>query len=193
MSFDEIQTIWDAESQRDLFAVDEAALHRMVRRQGRTVARYVGVFEVMMILITLTMAMVLGGEPIVYGHDHHQFVDAAIWLVITTYLLIGRVRRRRRDHGFDDSVRGDLDKAIAQIDYQIRRLRSFLWWFIVPIGIGAATSLAVLHDSKPLWVWPLVVAALLTAWWSMRRDLIQHQLPKKRELEALREIISSAE
>ena len=133
------------------------------------------------------MGIASAGEPLLYGHDYHQLPGAALCLLVGGYLLRGRLRRRRSDALFEDSLLGDLDKAIARIDYQIARLRSFLWWFIIPMGIGSAISFAVLYDSKPVWIWPLTVLAMLVAWGSMRRDLYRHALPKKRELESLRE------
>lgn len=187
MEFDDLKVIWDTQNDRPLYVIDQAALHTIVRKRGRVVERRVNIFEIATILIMLGMCIATAGEPILYGHDYHQFVVAALYLMVAVYLFDGRRQRLKRDVAFDHSLLGDLDKAIAQIDYQITRLRSFLWWFIVPVGIGLGISFVVLYDTKPVWIWPLVVLSVLFAWWTMRRDLRVHHLPKKRELESLRD------
>lgn len=192
MEFDDMRIIWDTQNAQPLYAIDERALHALVRRRGRNIARLVGVFEVMTILIMLVFGVAALSEPVIFGTDYHQIIGGGVSLAVAAYLAHGRRRRRQRDAGFDHSLRGDLDKAIAQVDYHIDRLRSFVWLFLVPLGIGVLISFALLYDSKPVWLWPATVASLLASWWAFRRD-IRLRLPVKQDLEALRDTLRADE
>lgn len=189
MNFEELQRIWDTQDDRPMYAFDEAALHRVVKNRGRDISRVVVLFETMMVLLALTMAVALGSEPVLEGHDYHQFIDTAIWLAVSGYLLHGRRLRRRADLGFEESFRGDLDRAIAQADFQVKRLRAFGWWFMLPLLVGTGVNAITLIGArpKPWWIWPLLAASLGVTWWSMRHNLKRHVLPMKDELQQLRE------
>ena len=185
MNLDELKPIWNAQAAERLFAIDEAALHDAVRRKGRTIGRMVGLFETMMTLIVAVVGLATLVEPVLYQQDLHQLPSAIALLVVAGYLQVLRARRLEVDRRFPTTLLGDVEKAIARIDYQILRLRSFGWWFILPMSLGAGISLLVLHDSKPLWIWPVTTAAMVIAWLAMRRDL-ERLRPRRAELETLR-------
>ena len=187
MEFDEMKVVWDSQEGKRMYAVDEAALHAMVRRRGRSIARCVIWFELVGVLGALLLGAAILSEPLFERHDYHQIPGGLMWLMVSVYLLMGRLKRLRSERGFDDSLRGDLDKAIARIDYQVDRLRMFVWWYVLPIVAGSVFSFVWLYGKKPVWIWPALVVCLVVGWLEMRYKVRHRYLPRKRELEGLRE------
>jgi hypothetical protein len=186
MDFEQMQLIWDEQKERRMYALDMDALHDAVKRRARRISRGVEAMEIGMIFISIFVALFLASEPLLEGTDPEQYISAAIFLGVLAYLVGGRVRRRARDRGFEPSLRGDLDRAIAQVDYHIMRIRTMPLWFCLPAFTTIAISFAFATKDKPWWTWPLVLAAFPLSIYVARLELRCSHLPMKRDLEALR-------
>jgi hypothetical protein len=185
MDFEQMQLVWDREKSRTLYALDLDALHASVRKRGRRIAAGVEAMEIGMIAISIFLAGFLVSEPLLRGDDPQQYASAAVLLGVAVYLVVGRVQRRARERMFASSLRGDLERAIAQVDYHIQRVRTFHWWFFLPSFLTIVIGQAFEDEIKSTWVWLLVLAAFPLGIWVARREL-RCLLPRKRELEALR-------
>lgn len=192
MEFEELQVIWDQQKERTMYAIDEEALQKHVERYGRDLGRMVETFEVSMIFFAICTAILTVRDPVLRGIDYHELSWGVMFVMVAVYLAVGRVRRRRRDAGFEPTLLGDVRKAIARVDYQIERHRSFVWWFIAPAVVGSAISYAVNGANKPMWVWGLLALSFPVAWGVVRLSSLP-LFPKKRELEALRDKLTTAE
>ena len=94
---------------------------------------------------------------------------------------------------FDSSLRGNLERALSQTDFQIALARDIVWWGLVPVWLaGALWVVTLLHlkAAPPTWA-HVVMAALLIG--SLGFVVVQKQRsitnrfePRKRELELLR-------
>src|SRR4029077_2505472 len=62
----------------------------------------------------------------------------AIWLYYSAYMYLSRKRQQRRVEVFDSTLRGDLDRALSQTDFQITMMRNIAWRGLVPVWIGTA-------------------------------------------------------
>ncbi|MBK7645335.1 MAG: hypothetical protein IPJ19_20245 [Planctomycetes bacterium] len=178
MDFDEMQVVWDAQKQRQVFALDLEALHESVRRRGRRIERAVESMEIGMILISSFMLVFFGVRS--------SFFAAAVQLAVVVYLVVLRLRRRARERSFDASLLGDLDRALAQLDYSIRSVRTMPLWFFAPALLTVGVNFANRHADKPSWLWLLVLAAFPLGIYVSRIELRCQHLPRKRELETLR-------
>ena len=169
-----------------MYALDLEALHASVKRRGRGIARGVNAMEIGTIVICIVVAAVLGAEPILEGVDRHQFFAVGLLLAVAAYLLVGRIRRRNREHAFEPSLLGDLDRALSQVDYHIARIRTFPWWFFLPTVLILSVSFVQSHGSKPIWTWLVLFASAAVSLYVVRLELRCVHLPRKRDLEALR-------
>jgi hypothetical protein len=77
--------------------------------------------------------------------------------------VLGRKRRRKRDSGFEPSLLGDLDRAISQVEYHMRRARTFQWWFLAPAFAITLITYLLKHESKSVWYWPLMLGCMAAA------------------------------
>ena len=186
MNLEELQVIWDSQEERTMYALDLDALHANIKRKGRGIERSVNAMELGMILIAGFVAVQLAWEPLVKGTKYYELFGAALMVGVVVYILAGRLRRRRRDTGFEPSVRGDLDRALHQVNYHIRRIRTFQWWFMLPGLLILVVSLLLGESSKPGWLWVLLFLGFVPAYLLPRAELRCSHLPKKRELETLR-------
>jgi len=185
--------VWKSQDEQPPFEVDSSRLAAAVQQSSRHSEWTVGIFEIMMTLIMVGTGMATISEPILYGTDYFQLVTALPYFGIAAFLLIGRQARRQNESRFDQSLLGLVEKSQSQIDYKIRRLNSVLWWFILPGAVGALISFAFLYDSKPVWVWFMIVAANLLFYWLVRREVRTSLQPQKAELETLRQKLTGAE
>ncbi len=84
---------------------------------------------------------------------------------------------------------GELDKAISQIEYLIKRGRSMMVWYMLPLM--AVLSVTLFLDSKLLWALGTIAIAAPVSYFGGRWEINKWYLPKKRELLSLREKLSS--
>ena len=178
MNFEDLQIIW--KNDEPLYAINRQTLHVQVKRHGRDVARQVNLAEGCTASIFLGLAVAVSLEPLVQGHDWHQLVDATIYLIVGAFLVTSYVLRKRLERDFEPSLRGDLEKALMQVEHHLSRWRAMLWWCMLPIGLTTLVSFSMLYDRKPVWIWPVVLIGLVVTY-LMGRWEIRHKLAPRRE------------
>jgi hypothetical protein len=94
---------------------------------------------------------------------------------------------------FDSSLRGDLDRALAETDFRIALARNIIWWGLVPVWVAAAlwvTTLLHLKAAPPAWanvfMAALLVGSLVTVVSGKQNAITNKFEPRRRELESLR-------
>ena len=80
---------------------------------------------------------------------------------------------------------GDLNHAIANVNYEVRRSKNMVWWFILPITILVFLNMS--QGDVSLWKWIGIAAAFVLSGLLTRWEYIHRFKPKQRKLEALRE------
>ncbi len=164
MDFEEMKGIWDSQNEEPLYALNETALHAMVRRRSEHVHRCAAhshrfeiltgaAFGIGMFVITGILAW---SDPA--GLITHSWIKVpptggdlavlafcgAIWIYYASYMWGARQRQLRREEDFASTLRGDLDRALAHLEFQIRMARSIVWWGLVPCWFGASLGIVVL-------------------------------------------------
>ncbi|MDA7915935.1 hypothetical protein N9B94_01720 [Verrucomicrobia bacterium] len=191
MKFDELKVIWDSQTNEPLYAIDHDAMHQSIRREGKDIQKVLTIFEAMSMLILFTLGIVIGSEPFFEGHDYHQYIDATVYIAIGSYLAMEFRRRRREGAAFDDSLLGDLDRAIFHVNTQIRRFSIFPFFVVGPMAILCLAKLPMYYASKPMWLWPMMALCFFGTWHALRNDVKKTHIPRKESLIALREKITS--
>jgi hypothetical protein len=123
---------------------------------------------------------------------------AVLWFHTAIYHYVSRKRQERRERRFASSLRGDLEREMASTEHQIRLTRSVLWWGLLPVWTATFLLLFVssrLQGGRGWQVLAMVAVLLALAVVDFRwrqRPLERDLLPRKRELEALREKLDAA-
>ena len=125
MNLDELKVIWDSQEKEPIYTLDRDAVHKGIKSEGKAAQFCLNMFEYMSLLILFVLGIAVGSEPLFEGHDHHQYIDAVIYLTAGTYLAVALRRRKQGEKRFDDSMIGDLDRAIFHVEVQNQRYRIF--------------------------------------------------------------------
>jgi uncharacterized membrane protein YfcA len=185
MDFDEMQVVWDEQKQQRVYALSLEALHASVKQRGRRIARGVEMMEIGMIALSIAMIGVFVAKWFVKDTSSQLLFTAAVLAAVTAYLVVGRVQRRSSERAFEASLLGDLDLAIAQLDYHIRRIRTFPLWFCAPMFATVVVGFASKYDGTPSWLWLPVLGAFPLSIYVTRLEL-RCMVPRRRELDLLR-------
>jgi hypothetical protein len=103
-----------------------------------------------------------------------------------------RQRQLRREEDLASTLRGDLDRALAHLEFRIRMARSIVWWGLVPCWLGASLAVVVLFRLREASLSSLagsaliMVLALAVSVWCQHRAATRRYEPHRRELEMLR-------
>lgn len=218
MNFEDLKVVWDAQSEESVYAVDQTGLRKQVEQRYEEFNRSIFWRDVRETGIGLVVGFLLifwSIQMIVFGGDwlsdllkiEASIFDAGfllfsggVWLYYAGFRFVGRKRQEKREQQFDGSLKGDLQKACAQVDYQIWLSKNVLWWNTLPVALGTGLLMFVL--AKPILInkWAkdpiqaglflgVVIVIMLISFvldYRCKKQPIQEELlPRKRELESL--------
>ncbi|MEL6561327.1 MAG: hypothetical protein AAFQ94_24275 [Bacteroidota bacterium] len=183
MEFEELKKIWDTQNNKPMFIINEEALHRTIQKKKNVASWISDINEISLMLIAIVTSAFLIIKNL--DNDNIYAFPPAIFLLLTgLYVLVGRIKRKKNENRFDRSVIGDLDHAIANTEFEIKRAKTFVWWYILPVMIPS--FLNMMMNDAPLLTWVLVFAALVLSFFVVRWGLIKSQMPRYRNLLSLR-------
>lgn len=182
MEFDELKKIWDNQNNQIMYAIDEAALHRRIKAKRDHARLVTNVNEIGLLVVAVGTGIIL--LIIGKGTFFTYLSVGAIWLV-GLYVLRGRIQRQKRSKHFDQSMLGDLEETISNIDNEIKRARTFVWWFLIPALLPALLNIA--QADGPWWKWLIIPVTVLLSVPLVQWEMRKKHIPRKRHLEDLRE------
>ena len=148
MDFEEMKKIWDTQNNQPLYAIDEEALHNRVKAKKNSTKRTTNKTE----LILIAANVFAGGLVIIsrFIKDNATLVSTfmgVMMLITAAYLIFLRARRIKRDQQVDNSVLGDLDNALENINYRVSLSRSMIWYAIL---VSFLTLYSVFDSEKSI-------------------------------------------
>lgn len=186
MEFEEIKKIWDTQNEELLYTFNEEALHQSIMSKKKKAARLNNINDFGLVAIAIITAIIysylsiINAKPTLYDY----FVPI-ILICIGIYVWVGRVQRKKKERRFDRTILGDLNHAIANVAFEAKRSRTMVWWFIMPLAVPVVL---ILIQREAEWLQVLGVAsAFILSYTVVRWDFNRCQMPKKRQLEALRD------
>lgn len=185
MAFEELQSIWDNQNDESVYKINEDALFARIQEKGKSVDHKLNVYELLMFIGNLAIGIVLFVD--VYRGDGkaYEYVLPALYIAFSIGTVILRLLRQQEEVQFDLTMRGELDKAIWKIDYLIARGRSMMLWYMLPLMIVLTITLFL--NSKPLWALGTMVIVVPVSYFGGKWEINKWYMPKKRELESLRQ------
>ncbi len=188
--FEAMQIIWDRQTDEKMYAIDESALHAQIKAKSQSIERKVDLFEWIMIGVNLIVAIVLVIDAVRDMNLWFEYLPAAAYLGFAVYSVYRRLARRRDEIHFDETMLGELDKAIWRINYLITQTRTIIFWYLVPLMLVFALT-AVLN-ARLWWAIGLPLALLPLTYLASRWEIRRFYLPKKKAMESLREKLLAA-
>lgn len=187
MEFEDMQVIWNSQEQEKQYVINESVLHKFIQDKSRSVNRLIGKSELFMIGVNLLVGLFLLADTIIDKEAPFQYVLPVVYLLYSVIVGVSRIKRRQAEEKFEPSIVGELDKAIWQITGFIKQSRSIFVWYLLPLLSLAFVS--ILLDSGAVWSLILVVALIPATYFGSRWEVNKYYVPKKQELETLREKI----
>jgi len=212
MEFSELKMIWDSQNQEPLYAMNEAALQGIVQRKNQEWNRCLSccfTTEITIGLVCGALMLVCAGMAI-FGAaawlaalpwikiapsrwDIFALLAAGgIWFYYSAYMFLARKRQQRRVEVFASTLRGDLDRTLAETDFRIAHARRIVWWGLVPVWMATSLWLAVFYRllAMPAWSYVFIGATMLGSFVVVvsgkQKSITNRFEPRKRELESLR-------
>lgn len=186
MEFEEMKKIWDDQNQRPLYAIDEDALRRRIHSKSRKASITSNVNEIALILISLVTFTIIIVKNIDRSNPY-AYPPVIMLMLTSVYVYIGRVRRKKKEQQFDRTMLGDLDHALYNVDYEVKRARTFPLWYLLPVAIPAMLNM-YMNDAS-VFKWTFVSGAFVLSYLVVWFGLTKMQEPHKRKLERLKEKI----
>ena len=197
MIFEDLEIIWRDEQSHPTHTLDNEALRQIVVDRARNYRQKVfwrdvsdigvHIFTVLLIIGVGIWAVKRSGEA-VYGNLVPMLVIAAGYTFASGFRFVGRLRQQQRERQFDDSIRGNLEKLVANADYQIRLQQNYAWWYILPVFLGFALLAASHWSSGPEAFWfmtSFVGLIFWFIWWCNKHSVRTDLIPQKKELKSL--------
>ena len=185
MEFEQLHVVWNAQQQEPLFAINERAMHNLIRYKSARIERLVGWFELAVVTVTLLIATLLPLDAWREGDGWHAYAVALICLATAIWTLLARWQRGLHEVTYEQSIKSIAERGVAQLDRHIQRLRLFFWCLHVPIALAAAIGLSAYSNTRPLLIWAGVLLVTAIAYWATQRDIRQRLMPRRRELQHL--------
>jgi hypothetical protein len=219
MDFEHMKVLWDSQNNEPLYAVNQSDLHAMLLRKSRKFKRAIfwrDLWEISIGIVAgvgflVFVGLLTTGQPERLAAWFNVevpptswdlvalLIAAVLWFHYALYRQVGRKRQERRERQFTPSLRGDLEREIARTEYQIRMAQNVLWWGLLPLWAATFLFLNVASRLLDVSAWVVLgVAALFLGGVALdlrckQRPIKRDLLPRKRELEALREKLSARE
>lgn len=189
MEFEEMQAIWNAETNEKMYAINEAALHKQIRKKSESAERKIDRFEWLLIIANLAVAVMLAIDTIFDGDGFEKLTIAAFYGAFGLFGLVRRLRRQREIKRFDQSVIGEVDKAIWQVDYLITQSQMLLRWYLPPLI--ALFLIFDIIDGATGWGTLLMIVPFFAGFFGVRWEINRCYVPRKQELAKLRATLLS--
>ncbi len=159
MNFDDLQKVWDAQSNAPMYQLNESALHQIVLRKSRKSARYADIndFGLMGIMLGCSVLLLLLDRGSLYA-----YLSAVCMFGIAAYVAFQRWQRKRHNQAYDQSILGQLEQAIANTESEIRRSRNFVWWLLAPAAIPSLLNM--FQSGAPIWKIFMITTAFVLSY-----------------------------
>ena len=207
MNLDDLMAVWRSQDAAPLHGLNETQLWLALRQdeakrqKWRRIERWI--IYVLSAGVVAGMALCLVkpiyryDDEVVTGWDFaFPIVGAAAALLSGRAIYVRHRAQALREQSFGESLRDQLNRSIAQLDYQATTLHRTLMLVLVLIGgvcpIALLLALSRLNEKSfrddgymTVWLSLMCVYGVATGVWELRRQARDVVLPHKRRLEAL--------
>ena len=209
MDFDDLKVTWDSQSEELLYSVNEDGLRAVLRKKHQEFKRLVYWQELQtygssLLFVTVVSIAFIAGFMEMFQPETTRWDSLALllaasgWLYFGGKIYVGRKKQEQRERKFTSSLRDELDRDIAQVEYQISSRKHIVLGFIPPYA-GAILFMWVVFRMTGVTEWAVVpltaamIGGLVLESRSQQR-LVDHKLaPRKEELESLRDKLVAKE
>jgi hypothetical protein len=187
MSFEDIQSIWDTQSNDPLFTLDQTELNFAVRKRSRAISIQLNSLEIWGILLLVIVALITIQDDLMRGDFSNPvtYLTSCLMFVGSSYLIVRRVQRKQREQQFNATTRSTLEHSIAQLDYQMWFLKISNRVFNVVLIISMSLQYLNNPGGRPLWLYLAAAIMIPIMFLGIHRICSKRILPARQRLKSL--------
>lgn len=158
MEFEEMQKIWNEQKGEAMYAINESALHKTVKRRKAAASKRIGKVEIMLSLINGFCGIFLFVDAL---NDIAQwdYLGSLILLTSVAYIQWSRHQRLKAEKTYDRTILGELDHTIANTNSIIRISRLMIIGYLIPMSVLYFFKMIIEEASLDKW---LLIAGMYT-------------------------------
>ena len=187
MEFDEMKKVWDQQNNEHMYAINESSLQKKILKRKNKAIHITNVSELLMILVNGGVGCFIFVLNFTREPSSVALYGMSVWLfLISSYMLISRIRRLQSSKKYDRSILGDINHAVSIASYQVR-ISQLGRWNAVPVAILSAVALW--QNEKSIWIIVLAVLFFLLIYLASGWEY-NYYARQKRELEVLKKSLT---
>jgi hypothetical protein len=133
MNFDELQKAWQSKGHETQMTINTDLLLQEVRRNQRHFEATIFWRDAREIGVAMLLTGLFGWWGIM-GRNWPVLVMALACLGVGIFMLVDRVRQRRKQPAKADPLKACVEASLVQVNHQIWLLKNVLWWYLLPLG-----------------------------------------------------------
>ncbi len=194
MNFEDLQKTWQAQPAGATLTIGADVLLREVRRNQRHFVALIFWRDAREIVVCVILVACFGWQGW-RQQDWTDFLLALAGLWVGAFMVVDRVRQRRKTPRNSDSLRGCVETSLHQVKHQIWLLKNVAWWYLLPILAALVVLLVVstwrswLNGFDALFGLGIAAGVCgLVFWgvyWLNQQAVRKYLEPRRHELEAL--------
>ena len=192
MDFEELQVIWNNQSHEKMYAINENMLHNYIKQKGQSIKHTLNLFEFILIGVNLLVGVWLTIESLDNNNPSTQSILAVFYLAFAIYGFIRRLIRQNEEKPFDQTVLGELDKAIWRVDYLMQQGKNVIIWYLIPLALILGI-MSFFDTNRLLLAFGMMVIVTAATYLGYRWENKKFHEPNKNNLEILREKLTASE
>lgn len=197
MTFDELQNKWQSQRENFKLSIDSDVLLKQVKRNKRNFESTIfwrDIREVGVAFLMIIFFLYVG----IKNNLWPMWLLAIVSLWVGVFMVVDRLIQKKRQPKFSENLKGCIKNSLWQINHQIWLLKSVLWWYLAPPGIGCliwfgycGISIIIsnhLHIGWLLFILGGIVGMIFLYWgiYCLNQRAVRKELvPRKDELEDL--------
>ena len=188
MTFEELQACWKGELPDDQHRSPAALKQHAITTTRRAELRAT-IFEFWALAVFGLLGVATLFDAIGRGAPWGTFVPPLVMLGITAFIYTGR-KRRLQSADFTGSLADIVQRRLSKAEEHIGRVKSFLWWFVVPVMLAVGIDFAFSFADRPLWQWAILPTGVASVWLAMLMATQASHEPLRATLKSLSEQLS---
>ena len=129
---DELKKAWQSQTSQQRLTLDAGLVLNEVRRNERQFAATIYARDVREVGVALLLVPVWIYCGIRFSHHWSWYLVVPTLLWIAGFMIVDRIRQRRRRPGPGDTLRSSIERSLAQVEHQIWLLQNIFWWYLLP-------------------------------------------------------------